>query len=81
MFVGLGARRIREMFATARKKAPCIIFIDEIDAVGSKRSPRDVQAARLSLNALLVEMDGFDKVSLQLRDSLFAVMQYISCRC
>ena len=63
MFVGVGARRIRELFATARKKAPCIIFIDEIDAVGSKRSSRDIQAARLSLNQLLVEMDGFDKVS------------------
>ena len=61
MFVGVGARRIRDLFAAARKKSPCIIFIDEIDAVGSKRSGRDVQAARLSLNQLLVEMDGFDK--------------------
>ena len=60
MFVGVGARRIRDLFTAARKKAPCIIFIDEIDAVGSKRSGRDVQAARLSLNQLLVEMDGFD---------------------
>ena len=60
MFVGVGARRIRDLFAAARKKSPCIIFIDEIDAVGSKRSGRDVQAARLSLNQLLVEMDGFD---------------------
>ena len=63
MFVGVGARRIRDLFAAARKKAPCIIFIDEIDAVGSKRSGRDVQAARLSLNQLLVEMDGFDKTN------------------
>ena len=38
MFVGVGARRIRDLFTAARKKAPCIIFIDEIDAVGSKRS-------------------------------------------
>ena len=60
MFVGVGARRIRDLFTAARKKSPCIIFIDEIDAVGSKRSGRDVQAARLSLNQLLVEMDGFD---------------------
>ena len=63
MFVGVGARRIRDLFTAARKKAPCIIFIDEIDAVGSKRSARDVQAARLSLNQLLVEMDGFDKTN------------------
>ena len=63
MFVGVGARRIRDLFTAARKKSPCIIFIDEIDAVGSKRSGRDLQAARLSLNQLLVEMDGFDKTN------------------
>ena len=61
MFVGVGARRIRDLFTAARRKSPCIIFIDEIDAVGSKRSGRDLQAARLSLNQLLVEMDGFEK--------------------
>jgi len=41
MFVGVGAKRIRELFAAARKKQPSIIFIDELDAIGSKRSPRD----------------------------------------
>lgn len=38
MFVGVGARRVRELFAAAKKKAPCIVFMDEIDAVGGKRS-------------------------------------------
>lgn len=63
MFVGVGASRMRDMFAEAKKRAPCIIFIDEIDSVGQRRSG----AASLSgahvdqtLNTMLVEMDGFD---------------------
>ena len=59
MFVGLGSMRIRQMFEEAKKQAPAIIFIDEIDAIGSKRNPRDPQHARMSLNQLLVELDGF----------------------
>lgn len=59
MFVGLGSLRIREMFEAAKSQAPAIIFIDELDAVGSKRSIKDPQHSRMSLNQLLIELDGF----------------------
>lgn len=62
MFVGVGASRVRDLFKEAKKNAPCIVFIDEIDAVGSSRAtaPTDGQDERgQTLNALLVEMDGF----------------------
>lgn len=59
LFVGIGSMRIRQMFEAAKQQAPAIIFIDEIDAVGSKRSTRDPQHSRMSLNQLLIEMDGF----------------------
>ncbi|SCZ97663.1 BZ3500_MvSof-1268-A1-R1_Chr4-3g07348 [Microbotryum saponariae] len=59
MYVGVGARRIRELFATARKNAPSIIFIDEIDAIGGKRSPREQHYIKQTLNQLLTELDGF----------------------
>ncbi|XP_053990338.1 uncharacterized protein LOC128882662 isoform X2 [Hylaeus volcanicus] len=59
MFVGVGARRIRELFESAHKIAPVIIFIDEIDAVGSRREAKDSSSARMTLNQLLVELDGF----------------------
>jgi cell division protease FtsH len=59
MFVGVGAARIRRLFKTARKKAPAIVFIDELDAVGGHRG-QDVTGERdQTLNQLLVEMDGF----------------------
>merc|ERR1719284_992663 len=63
MFVGVGPARVRDMFATARKSAPCILFIDEIDAVGRKRGGRNFggqSEAENTLNQLLVEMDGFN---------------------
>merc|ERR1719195_1621566 len=63
MFVGVGPARVRDMFALARKNAPCILFIDEIDAVGRKRGGRNFggqSEAENTLNQLLVEMDGFN---------------------
>lgn len=62
MFVGVGASRVRDLFAKARKSAPCIIFIDEIDAVGRKRGSGQGggnDEREQTLNQLLVEMDGF----------------------
>ena len=63
MFVGVGASRVRDMFADARKNAPCIIFIDEIDAVGRHRgvgTSGGHEEREQTLNQLLVEMDGFE---------------------
>lgn len=64
MFVGVGASRVREMFKEARKNAPCIIFIDEIDAVAKKRGGNAMGGGNdereQTLNQLLVEMDGFE---------------------
>ncbi|KAJ2943349.1 hypothetical protein O0L34_g12156 [Tuta absoluta] len=63
MFVGVGPSRVRDMFAMARKHAPCILFIDEIDAVGRKRGGRAFggnSEQENTLNQLLVEMDGFN---------------------
>jgi cell division protease FtsH len=63
MFVGVGAARVRDLFAQAEGKAPCIIFIDELDAIGKVRgiSPAGVHEEReQTLNQLLAEMDGFD---------------------
>jgi ATP-dependent metalloprotease len=59
MFVGVGARRVRDLFAAAKRSSPCIIFLDEIDAIGSARNPRDQQYMKMTLNQLLVELDGF----------------------
>ena len=69
LYVGMGAKRVRELFEEARKKSPCVIFVDEIDAVGSKRqmlgsNSEDTQ----TVNALLKEMDGF-----QGREGIFVI--------
>ncbi|KAG1140540.1 hypothetical protein G6F37_002541 [Rhizopus arrhizus] len=61
MYVGVGARRVRELFAAARAKAPSIVFIDEIDAIGSKRNPKDQSYMKQTLNQLLVDLDGFSQ--------------------
>lgn len=66
MFVGVGPSRVRDMFAMARKNAPCILFMDEIDAVGRKRGGRSFgghSEQENTLNQLLVEMDGFNTTS------------------
>jgi len=66
MFVGVGAARVRDMFEQAKKHAPCIIFIDEIDAVGRQRGAGlggGNDEREQTLNALLVEMDGFEGAS------------------
>jgi cell division protease FtsH len=63
MFVGVGAARVRDLFEQAKGKAPCIIFIDELDAIGKSRSVGGVftnDEREQTLNQLLVEMDGFD---------------------
>merc|ERR1719399_2666448 len=59
MFVGVGARRIRDLFKAAKAQRPAIIFLDEIDAVGRKRSGKMQQHLNMTLNQLLVELDGF----------------------
>ena len=63
MFVGVGASRVRDLFKQAREKAPCIIFVDEIDAIGRARGKNSIQGGNdereNTLNQLLVEMDGF----------------------
>jgi len=63
MFVGLGAARVRDLFAQAQEKAPCIIFLDELDALGKARGANPLgghDEREQTLNQLLVEMDGFD---------------------
>ena len=66
MFVGVGAKRVRDVFEIARKNQPCIVFIDEIDAIGKKRSMNGFAAndeREQTINQLLTEMDGFDNDS------------------
>ncbi|MDR0747231.1 MAG: AAA family ATPase [Helicobacteraceae bacterium] len=66
LYVGVGPKRVQELFATARKNAPSIIFIDEIDAVGKARGGMQSGERENTLNQLLTEMDGFESSSAQL---------------
>jgi ATP-dependent metalloprotease len=59
MFVGVGSRRVRSLFSAAKNKAPCIVFIDEIDAIGGNRKQWESHTKK-TLNQMLVEMDGFE---------------------
>lgn len=61
MYVGLGAKRVRSLFQEAKKNTPCIVFIDEIDAVGGKRGINSHSEKDQTINALLTELDGFEK--------------------
>ena len=63
MFVGMGASKVRDLFKQAKEKAPCIVFIDEIDAIGQKRDGRVMgnDEREQTLNQLLTEMDGFEE--------------------
>lgn len=61
MYVGLGAKRVRELYKKAKQSAPCIVFIDEIDAIGGRRDAADTHSEnRQTINALLSELDGFN---------------------
>ncbi|KAK3675972.1 i-AAA protease yme1 [Recurvomyces mirabilis] len=63
VYVGVGAKRVRDLFTAAKAKSPAIVFIDELDAIGSKRHERDAAYAKQTLNQLLTELDGFDQNS------------------
>lgn len=70
-YVGVGAKRIRQLFANARKNSPCIVFIDEIDAIGGTRTNEGQSEGNQTLNQLLTEMDGFKE---EVKDEIIIVI-------
>jgi ATP-dependent metalloprotease len=60
VYMGVGACRVRRLFEFAKTHAPCVVFIDEIDVVGAKRGGNEASHLRMSINQLLIELDGFD---------------------
>ena len=84
MFVGVGPARVRDMFAQARKNSPCIIFIDEIDAVGRARGRSGAfgghDERENTLNQLLVEMDGMFIIFLKFVSFYEIIFKYLNLR-
>ena len=81
MFVGVGASRVRDMFEQAKKAAPCIIFIDEIDAVGRQRGAGvggGHDEREQTLNQMLVEMDGLKATKVSLLSQQLTVLTYLT---